>query len=80
MSGYEKPGDYGGYFADGGASYSYMGVNYGFDVCTDPSAPFKKCSAFMGTVGVSFPKATSSSASGYVGMDYYLPIAYKKWG
>ena len=79
VEGYEDSGDYGGYFADAGAVYSYDGINLGIDVCTDPSVPFSKCSAVMGTFGISFPKA-AGGVSVYAGLDYYLPLSYIEWG
>ena len=80
VDGYEKPGDYGGPFIDVGATYSYNGVNLGIDVCTDPTAPFSKCSAYSGTIGVSFPAAPAGKVSPYIGIDYYFPISYVEWG
>lgn len=79
MIGYEGPGDYGGYFADAGATISHNFVEYGFDVCTDPSAPFSKCSAVLAVVGVSFPDNNQGKVSEYAGVDYYLPVAIIKW-
>ena len=76
---YEKPGDYGGYFADASATYNHNGIDYGLDVCTDPSAPFQKCSAALFTVGVSFPSSQKGKFSVNSGVDYYLPISYSLW-
>lgn len=73
--GYDEPGDYGGYFVDGTASYSHNGIDYGIDVCTDPSAPFEKCSAALLTVGASAPNSKPVN----VGLDYYVPISYVEW-
>ena len=78
--GYDGPGDYGGYFLDGGMTYSHNGIDYGFDVCTDPSAPFEKCSALMMTTGVGFPGTKDGKVGGYLGVDYYLPVSYIVWG
>ena len=75
VNGYDGPGTYGGPFIDGTVSYSHNGIDYGFDICTDPSEPFKKCSAVLLTVGVS----ASNSKPVNVGIDYYLPISYTKW-
>ena len=75
VDGYDEPGDYGGYFIDGTASYSHNGIDYGIDVCTDPSEPFAKCSAALLTVGVSAPNSKPVN----VGVDYYVPISYIEW-
>ena len=79
VNNYEKPGDYGGYFVDGGGTYSFNGVEYGVDICTDPSAPFNKCSAALFTVGVSFPSRRCGKFGAYGGVDYYQPISYSEW-
>lgn len=78
--GYDGPGSYGGYFADGGVTYSHNGIAYGIDVCTDPSEPFQKCSALMMTTGVSIPRTKAGQVGAYLGMDYYLPVSYIEWG
>ena len=73
--GYDDPGSYGGYFVDGTASYTHNGIDYGFDVCTDPSVPFQKCSAVLFTVGVSAPNSKPING----GVDYYVPVSYIQW-
>ena len=79
VAGYSEPGDYGGYFADAGITLSNKLVEYGVDICTDPSAPFSKCSAILAVVGVSFPNNSQGKVSGYAGVDYYIPISVIKW-
>jgi len=74
VDGYEKPGDYGGYFADATGTYTLNGVDFGFDICTDPSISFGKCSAGLFTVG--FSGTPCGKISGSIGYDYYLPISY----
>ena len=76
---YEDAGDYGGYFVDATASYSYGGFDYGIDICTDPSAPFQKSSAWLATIGVSFWPSVSGKPSFGLGIDYYLPVVYYSW-
>ena len=77
VTGYENPGDYGGWFVDGGVTYSHNGFNFGIDACTDPSF---KCAALSGTVGISFSPSPSGKVSGYCGADYYIPLSYIEWG
>ena len=76
---YYGPGDYGGYFIDGGITYSHNGIDYGIDVCTDPSDPFNKCSAALFVCSVAFPKTPSGKFSWYIGMDYYQQVSYWEW-
>lgn len=76
---YENVGDYGGHFVDAGGSVSAHGVDFGFDVCTDPTRVGKGgATAELLTVGFSFP-AVGRSGPIALGYDYYLPVSVMSW-
>ena len=78
---YNKPGDYGGPFIDGGGSVTVSGYDYGIDICTGPTEPFSNdtCWAAMATFGVSFPANSHGKRAAYIGYDYYVPIFYLEY-
>ena len=76
---YDGPEDYGGHFVDAGGSFTYNGIDYGVDICTDPTRLGDNgATAILATVGVSFPTTPKPfPLSG--GYDYYVPVSYISW-